>query len=103
MKTTKVKPPKLKSFGWKGTDTYEYLGKKSFTSTKEINYEEMLRKIIEKKNGWFCGQPFINLYVSNYGVPHPCSNTSLTVEGRVLLKIALMREISSFGENGLVI
>ena len=83
MKTTKVKPPKLKSFGWKGTDTYEYLGKKSFTSTKEINYEEMLRKIIEKKNGWFCGQPFINLYVSNYGVPHPCSNTSLTVRKHV--------------------
>ena len=88
MKTTKQKAPKLDERNWKnkegkGTDDYAYLNADSFTSTEKVDHKEMLNKIIEEKGEWFCGQPFVNLYVSNYGVPHPCSNTSLTIRKHV--------------------
>ena len=85
MKTTKKAAPKLDEFKLKGIDTnkYEYLRMDSFTATGKVDHKAMLDKIIEEKGGWFCGQPFVNLYVSNYGVPHPCSNTSLTIRKHV--------------------
>jgi len=71
---------------------YTYLGNQSPTGLKKANHAEMLKHLEEKNGPWFCAQPFVNLYVSNYGVPHACSNTSVTIQNH----------ISSIGLKGIV-
>ena len=87
MKTTGKKAPKLEKAEYPefniDLDEYSYLGMDSSLSKSKPNFKHMLDAIEKKKGKWFCVQPFINLYVSNYGVPHPCSNTSLTVQKHI--------------------
>ena len=54
---------------------YTYLGNQSPTGLEKANHAEMLKHLEEKNGPWFCAQPFVNLYVSNYGVPHAFANT----------------------------
>lgn len=86
MKTTKKKPPELKTSSKKNNDNYDYLGMDSFTTKNDPGlhgFEHMLEEVIKKNGPWTCVQPFVNLYVSNYGLPHPCSNTTLTIKKHV--------------------
>jgi len=84
LKTTDKKAPKLDTAEVEfDLDNYDYLSMDSPTSTSKPDFNSMLDEIEKKKGKWFCVQPFINLYVSNYGVPHPCSNTTLTVQKHV--------------------
>ena len=84
MKTTKETAPELDLAEVEfDLDNYDYLSMDSPTSTGKPDFAAMLDKIEKEKGKWFCVQPFINLYVSNYGVPHPCSNTTLTVQKHV--------------------
>jgi len=63
-------------------EEYDYLGNMSPTSKEKPNYKKMLENLT-KDEKWFCAQPFINLYVSNYGLPHPCSNTTVCVKKHI--------------------
>ena len=87
MKTTGKKAPKLEKADYPefniDLDEYSYLGMDSPLSKSKPDFKHMLKVIQSKKGKWFCVQPFMNLYVSNYGVPHPCSNTSLTVQKHI--------------------
>lgn len=63
-------------------EEYDYLHNMSPTSKEKPDYGEMLRDLTQEES-WFCAQPFINMYVSNYGLPHPCSNTTVCVKKHI--------------------